>query len=84
MIANLQRRHRLSEQERDCSQVSVAAGPEAIVELVHLFGRKLGVLHVAKMGFVMCLPLVDAGEEIFGELQGKGDEVVEGVEDFVV
>lgn len=32
----------------------------------------------------MRLPLVHFGEEVLGELEGEGDEVVEGVEDFIV
>ena len=36
------------------------------------------------MGFIMCLPLVQFGEEVFGELEGDSDEMVEGVENLVM
>lgn len=32
----------------------------------------------------MSLPLVKASEEVFGKLQGEGDEMVERVENLVV
>lgn len=32
----------------------------------------------------MDVPAVDLGEEVWGQLEGQGDEVVERIEDFVV
>lgn len=84
VVSDLQRSNGLSEEESDGAEVGVAARPQAVVELLNLLGCELGVLHVPQVRLVMCLPFVKAGEEIFGELQSEGDEVVQGVQYLVV
>lgn len=84
MVPYLQRGDGLAEQQRDGAKVGVAAGPEAVAQRVHLLRREPRVLHVAQVRLVVGLPLMQVDEEVLGQLEGDGDEAVQGVEDLVV
>lgn len=84
VVLDLQGGHGLAEQQGDGAQVGVARGPQAVGQLSDFGLIEFAVLHVSEVGFVVDVPAVDLGEEVWGQLEGEGDEGVEGVKDFVV
>lgn len=68
VVTDLKRRDRLAEEQSNSAKVSVAARPKTVAELVNLFLRELGVLHVAKVRLIVGLPLVNLGKEVLGKL----------------
>jgi hypothetical protein len=66
MFSNLQRCHRLAEQESDGPQICVSVRPEAVGELLDFLVGELGVFHVAEVGLVMGFPFVHLGEKVRG------------------
>lgn len=84
VLPDLQPGDGLAEEQRHGAQVRVPAGPEAVAKLGDLVLGEARVLHVAQVGVVVGLPLVQVDEEVLGQLERDGGQVEERVQHLVV
>lgn len=84
VVLDLQGGDRLSKEQGDGAQVGVPGRPQPVGQLRLFVLAELAVFHVSQVRLVMHVPFVDLGEEVLGQLEGDGNQVVEWVQNLVV